>query len=126
MVVSLILLTGLLKDATASADLFKTELSPPVAVVASWYGEEFQGRLMANGEVFDKNDPTIVAHKTLPFGTPVILRNPQNGRTITAFVRDRGPYKKGRAFDLSEAAAHELDFKEAGVVRLEAVIFKTD
>lgn len=45
-----------------------------------------------------------VAHLTLPCGTKVRLRNPANGREVTAVVRDRGPYTAGRDFDLTTAA----------------------
>ncbi|NCU27939.1 hypothetical protein EOM86_14680, partial [Candidatus Nomurabacteria bacterium] len=48
---------------------------------ASWYGREFHGRATASGEKFDMNNMTA-AHKTLPFGTIVEVRNLDNGRTV--------------------------------------------
>ncbi|MCE9628759.1 MAG: septal ring lytic transglycosylase RlpA family protein [Candidatus Vogelbacteria bacterium] len=96
-------------------------------VVVSWYGEELHGSPMANGERFDKRDPTTVAHKELPFGTLVELTNPETGQTLTVEVRDRGPFARGRTFDLSEAGAEKLGFKDKGVTSLESrVVLQPD
>ena len=59
-----------------------------------WYGPGFYGSGTACGQKYSK---TIlgVAHKTLPCGTRVTLRNPKNGRSITVKVIDRGPYVAG-------------------------------
>ena len=77
----------------------------------SWYGLEVEGNDMGCPSYgpFRMNDPTIVAHKTLPCGTKVRLENPETGKVIVAVVKDRGPYVKGRTFDLSAAAAEKLD-----------------
>ena len=74
----------------------------------SWYGPGFYGSGTACGQRYSK---TIlgVAHKTLPCGTRVTLRNPKNGRTITVRVIDRGPYVAGRTWDLSRATCDYLD-----------------
>ena len=61
-------------------------------------------------------DSTIVAHKWLPFGTVVRLTRIDNGKSVIATVKDRGPFVPARHFDLSYAAAKELDMIEAGVV----------
>ena len=86
--------------------------------VASWYGKPFHGRYMASGVRFNMHNPHIVAHKTLPLGTPVRITNPENGRSIFVWVMDRGPYVKGRAFDLSHAAAKKLGIVGLGVARI--------
>ncbi len=90
---------------------------------ASWYGQEFAGRLTANGEVYDPNQLTA-AHLTLPFGTLVKVTNLQNGRSVNVRVTDRGPFIKGRNIDLSRAAAEEIAMVGAGVarVRIEAQV----
>ena len=74
--------------------------------------------LMANGETFHKNELTA-AHKTLPFGTVVKVRNLQNGKTIKVRINDRGPYAKGRIIDLSEEAAKKLNMINQGVAEVE-------
>ena len=82
---------------------------------ASWYGPGFHGRRTANGERFDMNDLTA-AHRTLPFGTRVRVRNTQNGLEVVVRINDRGPRVRDRIIDLSKAAAAALDFVQAGEV----------
>jgi rare lipoprotein A len=83
-------------------------------VVASWYGEEHHGRIMANGEPFNMHGATI-AHKQLPFGTRVELLNAATGQRVTAVVTDRGPFIAGRDVDLSYGLARKLSLVERGV-----------
>jgi rare lipoprotein A (peptidoglycan hydrolase) len=87
---------------------------------ASWYGgKTMWGRSTACGQVL--RPTTIgVANKTLPCGTPV--KFVWHGRSIVAPVIDRGPYIKGRAWDLTEAAAEQLGFEGIGVLRYAVAI----
>lgn len=80
---------------------------------ASWYGPGFRGRRTASGEPFDDSDLTA-AHRTLPFGSRVLVRNVRNGREVVVRINDRGPWKRGRIIDLSRAAAAALDMLQAG------------
>lgn len=90
--------------------------------LASWYGGKFHGRQTASGERYDKNGISA-AHKTLPFGTVVLVTNLDNGKTLRVRVNDRGPFVKGRVIDVSEGAAKLLGMRAAGIakVRLELV-----
>ncbi len=90
--------------------------------MASYYGgtDGFDGRTCANGEVFDSTDLTA-AHKTLPFGTLLRLKNLKNGRSVTVRISDRGPFIGGRDLDVSRQAAWELDMIHDGVAELIAV-----
>ena len=81
--------------------------------MASWYGPGFHGRLTANGERFDMNELTA-AHKTLPFGTRVLVHNPRTGKEVVVRINDRGPYAKNRVIDLSQAAAKLLGITARG------------
>lgn len=90
-------------------------------VTASWYGEDFHGRPMANGEIYNMHGATI-AHKELPLGTRVQLTNARTGETATATVADRGPYIEGRDVDLSYGLAKKLSLLEQGVGSLEMQI----
>lgn len=85
---------------------------------ASWYGPGFNGNDMANGVPFNQDDPTVVAHKTLPFGTRLRVHNLDNGRSIDVIVQDRGPYVAGRCVDLSKGAATQLGMINAGTARV--------
>src|SRR5258708_35445895 len=75
--------------------------------VASWYGQEFAGRTTANGEIFDPMLFTA-AHRTLPFGTIVDVRNPKTNQTVRVRVNDRGPYIGNRTIALSYAPAQQI------------------
>ena len=88
------------------------------AGMASWYGSAFQGRRTASGERFDMNQLTA-AHKTLPLGTVVQVRNPLNGKTVDVTINDRGPFIKGRVIDLSYRAALALGIVQAGRLPVE-------
>ncbi|MGD1908387.1 MAG: septal ring lytic transglycosylase RlpA family protein [Leptolyngbyaceae cyanobacterium] len=90
---------------------------------ASWYGPGFHGRQTANGERFDQNALTA-AHKTLPFGTQLKVRNRLNGKTVVVRINDRGPYIGQRSLDLSKAAAQCLGSENSGVIPYEAVILE--
>lgn len=86
--------------------------------LASWYGERFHGRRTASGEPFNMRDLTA-AHKTLPFGTRVRVRNVNNGREVVVRINDRGPFSPKRVIDLSHAAASALDMLRSGVVSVQ-------
>lgn len=81
---------------------------------ASYYGPEFNGRRMANGERFDPHSNTA-AHRTLPLGTTARVTNLENGRSATVTVKDRGPYVRGRIIDVSPHVADRLGMKLEGV-----------
>jgi rare lipoprotein A len=76
---------------------------------AAFYG----GGHTASGEVTGPTGLTA-AHRTLPFGTKVLVTNRRNGKTVVVRIVDRGPYGRGRIIDLSRAAARELDMISAG------------
>jgi rare lipoprotein A len=81
---------------------------------ASWYGVPFHGRTTSNGETYDMHAHTA-AHKTLPFGTYVSVKNLQNGRSTVVRINDRGPFVRGRVIDLSYAAGREIGLVGPGV-----------
>jgi len=73
----------------------------------SWYGPGFYGHGTACGQTLTRS-LLGVANRTLPCGTPITLRNPSNGRSITVHVVDRGPYVSGRMWDLTSATCGAL------------------
>jgi rare lipoprotein A len=94
--------------------------------VASWYGKDFHGKRTSNGEIYDMHAMTA-AHKTLPLGVFVKVRNKENGVETIVRVNDRGPFVKNRIIDLSYSAAKKLgvDMKGTAPVRIEALGYKT-
>jgi rare lipoprotein A len=85
--------------------------------LASWYGDDFHGRLTANGEVFDMASLTA-AHPTLPMPCYARVTNLGNGKSLIVRVNDRGPYHGNRLIDVSNKAAELLEFKGYGVARV--------
>jgi rare lipoprotein A (peptidoglycan hydrolase) len=108
---------------TAAASTFdEAELSftPFRFAGASWYGgTSMWGRHTACGQVL-RPSTVGVANKTLPCGTPV--KFVWHGHSIVAPVIDRGPYIKGRAWDLTSAAAEDLEFEGVGQIRYAVAI----
>jgi rare lipoprotein A len=86
-------------------------------VVASWYGEQYHGKLMSNGKPFDMHKDTI-AHRVLPLGTRVRIENPATGKAVEATVTDRGPFVNGRDIDLSYNLAKKLAVVDKGISKL--------
>lgn len=86
--------------------------------LASWYGADFHGRKTANGEIYDMYAMTA-AHKTLPMGTHVRVRNLANQREVQVRINDRGPFVRGRIIDLSFTAARKIDIVGPGTAPVE-------
>ena len=99
--------------------------------LASYYGQEFHGKVAASGVRFD---PTamVAAHPSYPFGTLVRVTNLRNGRSVRVRIQDRGPAPRPRAdgviIDVSRVAAQTLGFIPNGRtrVRLEVLGWGTD
>ena len=91
--------------------------------IASYYGKGFQNRKTASGERFNLHSMTA-AHKTLPFGTRVVVKNIRNGKTVKVRINDRGPFVKGRVIDLSRAAFSQIASLDDGLARVEIWIVK--
>jgi len=88
-----------------------------VTGVASWYGDAFNQKPTANGEIFDMG-AISGAHTTLPLPSMVEVTNLDNGRKLMVRVNDRGPFVGGRVIDLSHAAARELGYDQQGLARV--------
>ena len=86
---------------------------PAQSGMASYYGTE-SGSQTASGARFIPSAMTA-AHRTLPFGTKVLVTNRANGRTVVVTINDRGPFVGGRIIDLSTGAAGAIGMLGAGV-----------
>ena len=92
---------------------------------ASWYGYESGPRYRhkpktASGEIFSPYKLTA-AHKTLPFGTKVLVTNIDNKKSVLVTINDRGPYVRGRVVDLSKSAAMKIGIKGTQKVSMQIV-----
>jgi rare lipoprotein A len=91
--------------------------------LASWYDDEGP---TSNGESYDKHAMTA-AHKTLPLGVYVRVRNKRNGSEVVVRINDRGPFVRERIIDLSMAAAKQVGIIDAGTapVHIEALGYRS-
>jgi rare lipoprotein A len=89
----------------------------------SWYGAQFHGKRTASGEIYDMNKLTC-AHRSLPFGTKVLVQNPRTGQTVIVEVTDRGPFVGNRVMDLSREAARQLGTLLGGVAYVDCLVIQ--
>ncbi len=88
--------------------------------LASHYGKGYSGKT-ASGVRYDPTKLTA-AHRTLPFGTAVVVVDKRSKRSVTVVVNDRGPFIKGRVIDLSYAAAQALGMEKRGLIQVTASV----
>lgn len=89
--------------------------------LASYYGDEFNGRKTAYGEIYDKTKLTA-AHKKYPKGTMLKVTKIDNNKSVTVRVNDKGPFVKGRIIDLSRAAAEKIGLVKAGLAEVKVEV----
>lgn len=85
---------------------------------ASYYANKFEGRKTSSGQVF-RQDSLTCAHKTLPFGTRIEVRNLSNDSLVVVTVNDRLPKSSSRVVDLTMRAARQLNFVKKGLTKVE-------
>ena len=98
-----------------------TRLGSTETGLASWYGHPYHGRRAANGEIYDMEKMTA-AHRTLPFGTWVRVKNLENNQTVDVRIIDRGPFVGGRVLDLSHAAAVSIAMIGPGTAKVKITV----
>ena len=84
---------------------------------ASYYSMKYQFRKTASGERFNNYSMTA-AHKSLPFGTKVIVENINNDKTVVVTINDRGPFVKGRIIDLTRTAFSKIENLDKGIAKV--------
>ena len=87
-------------------------------VYATYYAKKFNGRRTTCGEIYRPNKFTA-AHRSLPFGSIIKVKNLRNNKTVKVKVNDRGPFSKKFDLDLSIAAAKALGIYRLGYARVE-------
>ena len=91
--------------------------------VASWYGDDFNGKATADGEIYDMRKLTA-AHQDLPFHTLVEVENLENNKKVLVRINDRGPFLKDRIIDLSWQAAQRLEMTEKGTAEVQLRVWR--
>jgi rare lipoprotein A len=109
------IITGLILCSFAAQNVIETGK-------ASYYANKFEGRRTSSGEVF-RQDSLTAAHKTLPFGTKVLVRNLKNDSTVILKINDRLSKSSAHCIDVSLRAAQKLNFVRSGIttVTLETI-----
>ncbi len=104
---------------------FKTApiASAPEYGVASYYGRGMNGVRTASGKNLDTNG-FMTAHKTLPFGTRLLVTNTGTNQSVIVEVVDRGPYGEGRVVDLTPAAFEAIGSLSSGLLRVRVEVLK--
>lgn len=83
--------------------------------IASYYGQNWTGRLTASGEKFHA-DSLTAAHKYFKFGTVLKITNTINDSFCYVKVNDRLPKSSKFIIDLSYGTAKKLNFIKRGVI----------
>ena len=96
-----------------------------VSTHANIYGDMFEGRKTANGEIFN-NDSLTCSHRTLPFNTMLYITNAVNGNTIILRVNDRGINPKSNDIFITKMAANRLGFPRHGGIKVTMQIIGKD
>lgn len=84
---------------------------------ATYYGQHWTGRLTASGERFHADSMTC-AHKTLPFGTMLCVKDTKSDKEIVVKVNDRLPKSSAVLIDLTYGAAKQMNMIKKGVLQV--------
>ena len=102
--------------------LFTLLLSTPaIANYATWYGNQFHGRLTASGERFNQHAMTCTSNKH-KLGTQLRVTNTANGKSVVCRVNDRGKLGKGVVVDLSKGAFAKIAPLSQGKIKVKVTV----
>lgn len=90
-----------------------TDTTKTYTMRGTYYSDKFIGRKTSNGEIFTQ-DRFTAAHRTLKFGTLLLVTNPSNGKQVIVRVNDRCP--KSNVLDLTSRAARQIGVKSHSVL----------
>lgn len=121
----LIIIPLIILISSCSTGKVKFDKNNTTYMTASWYGKDYHGKKTACGETFNMYALTA-AHKTLPFGTKLLITNVKNNQSTKVTINDRGPFIHGRDIDLSYEAAKEIDMIRTGIARLKVIYLGID
>ena len=91
--------------------------TPAIANYATWYGNQFNGRLTASGERFNQRAMTCASNR-YKLGTQLKVTNTANGKSVVCRVNDRGKLGRGVVVDLSKGAFAKIAPLSQGKVKV--------
>ena len=112
-------------DSMAAIAAAGASISGRFSGTASWYGPHFHGRKCSDGTRFDQEGMTA-AHRSLPFGTKLLVMNRRTGDSCVVKVNDRGPFVGNRVIDLSKGAARQINMLGSGVAMVDCIVLGKD
>lgn len=87
-------------------------------MLGTYYADKFVGRHTSNGEIFRQNQYTA-AHRSLPFGTFLLVTYPKTSLSIVVKVNDRCP--KANVLDMTKIAIHSIGIKGSANVAVQVL-----
>lgn len=87
-------------------------------IYTTYYAKKFEGRKTTSGERY-RAEKFTAAHRTLPFGTIIKVKNLRTGESVEVKVNDRGPFSKKFSLDISKAAAQAIGIYRLGYPKVE-------
>jgi rare lipoprotein A len=109
-------ITGIAQGRTKSGKVTRKKKTAKIQYGnASFYHNKFNGRRMANGDIFSQKKLTA-ANNNVPLGTWLRVTNLRNKKTVIVKVTDRMYYRNKRIVDLSKSAALALSFSSSGIL----------
>ena len=95
--------------------------TPAIANYATWYGNQFHGRLTASGERFNQHAMTCASNQH-QLGTQLKVTNTANGKSVVCRVNDRGRLGKGVVVDLSKGAFAKIAPLSQGKIKVKVTV----
>ena len=89
--------------------------------VASYYAKKFNGRKMANGEIY-RSEKYTAACNILPLNTRIKVTNLKNNKSVIVKIKDRMNSKNKRLVDLSYSAAKKIGYLSPGLTRVKVEV----
>jgi len=87
-------------------------------IFTTYYAKKFEGRKTTSGQRYRAAKLTA-AHRTLPFGTIIRVKNLRSDKVVEVRVNDRGPFSKKFELDISQSAAKALGIYRLGYAKVE-------
>lgn len=110
------------KKGTSRSTTSKPGSNRVIYGLASFYGNQFEGRPTSSGEIFSQSKFTCACNM-LPLGTWVKVTNVKNGRSVIVKVNDRLHPRMRRIADLSKIAAKKLGYLSWGITRVKMEVY---
>ena len=95
--------------------------APAIANYATWYGNQFNGRVTASGERFNQHAMTCASNR-YKLDTQLKVTNTANGKSVVCRVNDRGKLGKGVVVDLSKGAFAKIAPLSRGKIKVKVTV----